>query len=162
MGALKEVTGQLPNRVVLEQAERGLASLSAWFGNDRSRRLLDFATFAPTARGLMGRSPAADRLVVELLSYYGDAETQVYLASIAGDASAAPENRSDAAVAFRRSVQRFGTLLTSKQIESQYDRQNQSRDEGPFTQAILNSLLDTLEARSKRVPFVELPPVPGM
>jgi hypothetical protein len=162
MGTLKEVTGQLPNRVALEQAERGLGSLSAWLGNDRSRRLLDFATFAPTARGLMGRSPAADRLVLELLSYFGDAETQVYLASLASDASAAPENRSAAAVAFRQSVQRFGTLLTSKQIESQYDRQNQSRHEGPFTQAILNSLLDTLEARSKRVPFVDLPPVPGM
>jgi hypothetical protein len=95
------------------------------------------------------------------LSYFGDAETQVYLASAAGNASMAAESRSAAAKAFRWSVQRFGTLLTSHQIMSQYDRQNQSQNEGPFTQALLNSILDTLEARMKRVPFVDLPPVPG-
>lgn len=162
MSSLKEVTGQLPSRVALEQAQLGLKSMSAWLGVDRSRRLLDFPAFAPTARGLMGHSADADRLVVELLSHFGDPETQVYLASVASDASASAESRSAAAQAFRMSVQRFGTLLTSHQIESQYLRQNQSASEGPFAQGILNSLLDTLEARSKRVPFVDLPPVPEM
>ncbi|MDP1561277.1 MAG: hypothetical protein Q8M16_07760 [Pirellulaceae bacterium] len=162
MSSLKEVTGQLPSLVALEQAQQGLKSMSAWLGIDRSRRLLDFPSFAPTARGLMGHSAETDRLIAEILSHFGDPDTQVYLASVASDASATAESRSAAARAFRLSVQRFGTLLTSKQIESQYLRQNQSASEGPFTQAILNSLLDTLEARSKRVPFVDLPPVPEM
>jgi hypothetical protein len=162
MTSLKEVTGQLPSRVAMEQAQLGLTTLSTWLANDRSRRLLDMHQFAPAARSLMGQSPASDRTIAELLSYFGDAETQVYLASSAADGSLPPESRSAAAHAFRASVQRFGTLLTLPQIESQYDRQNQSRNEGAFTQAILNSILDTLEARTKRIPFVDLPPVPGI
>lgn len=161
MSSLKEVTGQLPSRVAMEHAQLGLENLSSWLTSDRSRRLLDFHAFAPAARSLMGSSPTMDRAIVNLLSYFGDAETQVYLASAAGNASMAAESRSAAAKAFRWSVQRFGTLLTTHQIMSQYDRQNQSQNEGPFTQALLNSILDTLEARMKRVPFVDLPPVPG-
>jgi hypothetical protein len=162
MSSLKEVTGQVPSRVALEHAEQALTQISAWLNSDGSRRLLDLPSFAGEARGLLGIAGGTDRSIIEILARYGDPETQIYLAGVASDGTLSDEIRSAAAQGFRSSVQKFGTLMTSKQIESQYDRQNQSRNETPFTQAILNSILDTLEARTKRVPFAELPPVPGL
>lgn len=162
MSSWKEVTHQIPSSAAREQAAQALAQLPAWLESDRARRLLDFSVFAPAARGLIGSVGAADSVIVDVLSAYGDAETQIYLAGLAAEAAVNPETRSAAAKGFRSSVERFGTLMTSKQIEAQYDRQNQSQHEAPFTQAILNSILDTLEARTRKIPFSELPPIPSL
>src|SRR5690606_24690043 len=102
---------------------------------------------------LIGATPFMVKPAAELLSHYGDPETQVYLSGLAGDTGMPIEVRSAAARAFRDSVQRFGTLLTTKQIEIVYDRQNRSGREDKDTQDILNSVLDTLEARYRRTPF---------
>lgn len=162
MSSWKEVTRQMPSSVARENASQALAQLPAWLNSDRARRLLDFSVFAGSARGLIGTAGTADSVIVDVLSAYGDAETQIYLAGLAAEGAVTPEIRSAAAKGFRLSVERFGTLMTGKQIEAQYDRQNQSRNEAPFTQAILNSILDTLEARTKKIPFSELPPIPGL
>jgi hypothetical protein len=155
-------SGQLSSRVALDHAEQALTKLQPWLESQSSRRLLDFSVMAAGARGLLGLAPTSAPNIVKLLSHYGDPETQVYLASVAADAAIAPAVRSTAAAGFRDSVQRFGTLLTSDQIRAAYDRQNRSAQEGEFTQALLNSLLDTLEARSRRQPFDTLSPVPTL
>ncbi|MBL8890506.1 MAG: hypothetical protein JNL67_11060 [Planctomycetaceae bacterium] len=162
LSSWKEVTRQMPSSVARDHASQALAQLSVWLNSDRARRLLDFSVFAGSARGLIGSVGSADAVIVDVLSSYGDPETQLYLAGLAAEGAVTSEIRSAAAKGFRASVERFGTLMTSKQIEAQYDRQNQSRNEAPFTQAILNSILDTLEARTRKVPFSELPPIPGM
>jgi len=155
-------SGQLSSRVALDHAEQALGKLQPWLESQRSRRLLDFSVIAAGARGLLGLIPNSAPHIVTLLSHYGDPETQVYLASVAADAAIAPAVRSAAATGFRDSVQRFGTLLTSDQIRAAYERQNRSAQDGAFTQALLNSLLDTLEARSRRQPFEALAPVPSL
>lgn len=159
---LTAYSGQLSSRVAQDHAEQALVKLQPWLESPRSRRLLDFAVISGGARGLLGLAPNSAPHIVKLLAHYGDPETQVYLASVAADAAIAPGVRSAAATGFRDSVQRFGTLLTSDQIRAAYDRQNRSAQEGEFTQALLNSLLDTLEARSRRQPFDTLAPVPTL
>ena len=48
--------------------------------------------------------------------------------------------------AFGRSVKAFGVLLTSQQVLNQYERYNRSRDLDRETQALLGSILDSIEA----------------
>ncbi|HEX7376083.1 MAG TPA: hypothetical protein VF278_03175, partial [Pirellulales bacterium] len=46
------------------------------------------------------------------------------------------------------SVMRFGTLLTTGEIDLQYTRYNQSERQDAQTQAIMASMLDAMEARA--------------
>jgi HEAT repeat protein len=55
-------------------------------------------------------------------------------------------SRKAAAAAFAESVDVFGVLLTSAQIQQQYERYNQSRSLDAETQQVLSGLLDVIEA----------------
>jgi hypothetical protein len=54
--------------------------------------------------------------------------------------------RQAAVAAFREAVQRCGLLLTTGEIQRQYDRYNQSAREDPATQKVLGLILDCIEA----------------
>ena len=108
----------------------------------------------------MTSEPTLSVPAIEVLSFHPNPQSQVFLASIASEATQPRTVSEHAAKAFRTSVERFGTLLTSQQIQQQYQRQNESQLEGAFTQGILNSILDTLEARYHQTPFDQLPPIP--
>jgi DNA-binding response OmpR family regulator len=148
-----------PNRVAIDHAQHALTLVNQWAADDKARQLLDYPQFAPAAQSVLGLHPQLDPAILELLSNYGNPETQWYLANLAGDTGRPVATQVAAATAFRASVKRFGTLLTSQQIAAQYERQNRSAQEAPLTQNILNSILDTLEARFRQTPFDALPPI---
>lgn len=143
-----------------DQMSACVLTLKEWLADPVSRRLLDFDLLAPAAQGIMTSEPTLSVPAIEVLSFHPNPQSQVFLASIASEATQPRTVREHAAKAFRTSVERFGTLLTSQQIQQQYQRQNESQLEGAFTQGILNSILDTLEARYHQTPFDQLPPIP--
>jgi response regulator RpfG family c-di-GMP phosphodiesterase len=85
---------------------------------------------------------------VIVLATLGTATSQQTLADLAGQLARPTDVRQAAADAFANSVARFGTLLTTGEINAQYNRYNQSERQDAETQAILASILDTIEARA--------------
>ncbi len=55
-------------------------------------------------------------------------------------------NRQAAAAAFSKSVEDFGVLLTTDQIQHQYDQYNSSKAADAETQAVLGTVLDVIES----------------
>jgi len=51
--------------------------------------------------------------------------------------------------AFADSVETGGTLLTSVEIQQQYDRYNASKTASKDTQEVLGAILDVIEAKGK-------------
>jgi CheY-like chemotaxis protein len=83
-----------------------------------------------------------------VLSALGTAESQHVLVNLASQPLAPLVMRQAAAQAFARSVARYGTLLTTVEIATQYDRYNQSERLDRETQQVLSSILDVIEARA--------------
>lgn len=83
-----------------------------------------------------------------VLGSLGTATSQRTLIDVASQLAQAPEVRRAAAHAFAASVARFGTLLTTGEIQRQYERYNESQRQDTDTQALLGSVLDTIEARA--------------
>ncbi|HVX16373.1 MAG TPA: hypothetical protein VHC22_34625 [Pirellulales bacterium] len=84
----------------------------------------------------------------KVLGTLGTASSQKTLADLASQLARPADVREAARGAFAHSVSRFGTLLTTGEINQQYARYNQSEQEDAQTQAILASILDTIEARA--------------
>jgi CheY-like chemotaxis protein len=84
----------------------------------------------------------------QVLGRLGTATSQRALVNLVGQAARPVEVRRAAVQAFGESVARFGTLLTTTEIRRQYDRYNQSLRQDTDSQAVLASILDTIEARS--------------
>jgi CheY-like chemotaxis protein len=84
----------------------------------------------------------------KVLGVLGTAPSQRTLLDVIGQPAQPLEVRRAAAQAFAESVARFGTLLTTSEIGRQYDRYNQSLGQDADSQALLASILDTIEARS--------------
>lgn len=89
-------------------------------------------------------SSAAARVLATL----GTANSQKTLVDLASQFGRPEEVRQLAAKAFADSVARFGTLLTTGEINLQYTRYNQSERQDAQTQAVLASILDAMEARA--------------
>lgn len=83
-----------------------------------------------------------------VLASLGTATSQKTLVDVASEPVQPIETRQAADRAFANSVARFGTLLTTGEINLQYDRNNQSQEQDPDTQKVLSSILDTIEARA--------------
>lgn len=103
--------------------------------------LLQAANSATPSNGIIGvlgqlGSPAAQRTLVDLAS-----ATSQPLAL-----------RQAAALAFGENVIRYGTLLTTVEINRQYERYNASESLDKPTQQVLASLLDVMEARAASLP----------
>jgi hypothetical protein len=92
----------------------------------------DLSVKASAVLGNLG-TPAAQQALVELASR---------------DAASMAERRA-ALEGFRAAVQRRGVLLTVAEIQSQYDRYNQSADANPASQAVLGMILDCIELPTK-------------
>jgi CheY-like chemotaxis protein len=75
---------------------------------------------------------------------------QLALVNLASDTNFDIVDRQAAAKAFAAAVERRGVLLTTREIGAQFDRYNASESLDTDTQAVLASILDTIEARSKR------------
>ena len=77
----------------------------------------------------------------------GTHESQRVLVETASAGPLPIETRQAAAAAFATSVEQFGLLLTGDEIVRQYDLYNASEREPQETQAVLGSLLDTIESQ---------------
>lgn len=97
-------------------------------------------------------SPATSAAAIRALSQFGSPVAQRTLADLAGATTWPIEVRKAAAEGFNASVSRYGTLLTTAEISRQYDRYNASATADAATQAVLGSLLDTIEARATKLP----------
>jgi hypothetical protein len=84
----------------------------------------------------------------EILATLGTPGSQRTLVDLASFASQPLELRQAAATAFAASVADFGALLTTGEIQQQYDRYNQSETQDQATQKVLGSILDAVEARA--------------
>jgi CheY-like chemotaxis protein len=84
----------------------------------------------------------------KVLGTLGTATSQKSLVDLTSQTGRPEEMRQAAAQAFAASVSRFGTLLTTGEINLQYTRYNQSEGQDAQTQAILASILDAIEARA--------------
>lgn len=81
----------------------------------------------------------------ETLGNLGTPLAQRQLADIASENQLAPEIRQAAVAALDRAIQRRGIMLTSGQIQLQYDRYNASEELPEETQRILSGILDAIE-----------------
>jgi len=153
--------GFSPIPQIIAQADRYLVlqNLSRWANDPELQNNLDFQLLGDSVRDLVFL-PEIGRFASNLLSKHGNAKSQTALLDSASSIQTSPAVRSAAAKGFRQSVQRFGLLLTATQLKTQYKRQNQSGKDDKFSQDIHNSLLDTIEARHRKVKFEDLSPVP--
>lgn len=79
------------------------------------------------------------------LARIADRVAQTVLLDTASAAARPLADRRKAAEAFAASVNRHGVLLSSRQVEQQYDRYNASRTLDRDTQQLLGKILDTIE-----------------
>jgi hypothetical protein len=59
------------------------------------------------------------------------------------------EQRLEASQAFEKAIARTGTLLTTTEIQQQYDRYNASESQSAEAQKILGQILDAIENRHR-------------
>ncbi|MEN1681837.1 MAG: armadillo/beta-catenin-like repeat-containing protein [Planctomycetota bacterium] len=77
----------------------------------------------------------------------GTPESQRELLTAASLGTGSIETRKAAAEAFAKSIDQFGTLLTTTEIQRQYDRYNASEGADAETQGVLGSVLDAIEEK---------------
>ncbi len=86
-----------------------------------------------------------------VLGNLGNAESQRALVDLASFSTQPLPIRAAALRAFRDNAHRYGILLTTDEMQRQYDRYNASADLDPKTQRILGMILDTLEVFTQSV-----------
>ncbi|MFK7769091.1 MAG: HEAT repeat domain-containing protein [Mariniblastus sp.] len=83
----------------------------------------------------------------QILSKLGTPTAQRELVNFASQSGLPLKERQNVVEAFAESVKTGGTLLTTKEIQQQYDRYNASRNEPEELQSVLGSILDVIEAQ---------------
>lgn len=128
-----------------QQAEQSVAWIAEIIARDheiynlrRIERPLTTALWLPTTNAGAAR----------VLATLGTATSQQSLVDLASQLTQPVEMRQAASGAFAASVAQFGTLLTSTEINLQYDRYNASEGQDEATQRLLAGILDTMEARA--------------
>jgi len=129
-----------------ERAEMAGAALD-WLGQllARDHTFYDLRRQAPVVEAALYLPEFAARSA-NALALLGTPASQRALVNFASHRSVPIEARRAVARAFAESVERHGILLTSDEILRQYDRYNASAALDADTQAVLGSLLDTLES----------------
>jgi CheY-like chemotaxis protein len=143
----KLVAGEM---VPFAQRQRQAAQAIAWLAelSVRSQGVYDLKRAEDTAMGALYVPPLAPKAAA-MLANLGTAESQVALVEIASRLTQPLEVRKAAVVAFGESTRRYGILLTTDQIQRQYDRYNASANQDVATQKTLGLILDDIEAPTK-------------
>ena len=94
---------------------------------------------------LVGQTKQASSIASNL----GTPRSQRELLNYASQNGQSLEKRVVVADAFAASVKKFGVLLTTDEIEQQYERYNSSATEPKEVQAVFGSLLDSIESKRK-------------
>jgi len=138
---------QGPEWVGFEERQRQAAQAMHW--------LAELAQQGPKLYDLHGLEPTVQRALyvphlagpaAKVLASLGTPSSQKVLVDLASRGSQALEIRQTAVDAFAQSVQKFGLLLTTAEIEHQYDRYNASRHLPVETQKVLGRILDVIES----------------
>lgn len=87
----------------------------------------------------------------QILGNLGTPTAQTALVDLASEPAQPIEARQAAVSALGASLVDHGTLLTTRQIDRQYERYNQSQEQNAESQRILGSILDLLEARAAAI-----------
>lgn len=142
--SLLAVSGRVPAPAPerLQQAQSALEWMANWCppGSLYELRRME----APLVNAVW--QPALSAASAEVLACLGTPRAQRTLVNVASTVTLPLELREAASQAFSRSVDHFGILLTTSEIELQYDRYNQSAALDEATQKLLGSILDRLEA----------------
>lgn len=138
----RRMTGPEERRRQAEQAVAWLDELSSKGYEIYNLRRIE----TPLSRALW--LPETSAPAARVLAALGTPTSQQSLLELAGQLTQPLEVRQAAAGAFAASVARFGTLLTSSQINQQYDRYNASELHDEETQRLLAGILDVMEARA--------------
>jgi hypothetical protein len=91
-------------------------------------------------------TPALSQKAIAVLAQINSPEAQRALAETAGRDTRSLDIREAAAAAFRQNIQAHGILLTSEEIQQQYQRYNNDKKHDSAAQKILGQILDCLEA----------------
>lgn len=86
-------------------------------------------------------------VVSQILSHLGTPAAQRALVNLASEGALSVEQRKEASKAFEEAIARSGTLLTTAEIQQQYDRYNASENQPVESQQILGQILDAIEDR---------------
>ena len=138
-------TQLVPLEVRQQQAVRALGHLASL---STARDLYDLRRIETAAMAAL-TTPHLTVPAVSVIGNIGTPESQRALVELASRPVARLEDRQAASRAFLENTWRFGILLTRAEIARQYDLYNNSEKQGPATQRILSSILDSLEARAE-------------
>ena len=94
-------------------------------------------------------SPGFTEQASKILAGLGTPDSQRELVNFASQSGLPIADREKVVEAFAGSVSNGGTLLTSVEIQQQYDRYNASKTESKESQALLGTILDVIEAKAK-------------
>jgi CheY-like chemotaxis protein len=92
---------------------------------------------------------------MDVMSAVGSVDGQVALAEMAANAKLAEAERVAAAMAFGKSVKRFGMLMPSSEIQQTYDLYNQLGPNDPAAAKALGLILDIAEAQAGKTDWPE-------
>jgi hypothetical protein len=98
--------------------------------------------------GLLNRQRFTDP-AIQIIETLGTPDAQRALVNFASQNGYPIEQRTAASMAFGRSIREKGLLLTTAEIQLQYDRYNASENESVDSQRVLGSILDQIEHRSR-------------
>ncbi len=129
-------------RIHADAAMRWLARVA----NDRQR--YGFYELGPHESTLIRTlyTPSYTDLSSSILAGLGTASAQRELVTYASQRGIPQQDRLAAAAAFDQSVRTSGVLLTTTEIQLQYDRYNASKREPVESQKVLGALLDSIES----------------
>jgi CheY-like chemotaxis protein len=136
------------NRVPVGQRAAQAVHALTWLGQlvAKNRAFYDLTTATPEFESALYHEGASKSAVLAL-ARLGTPDSQRALLNHASESTLPAAARTEAAQAFRHNVAKFGVLLTTDEILSQYDRYNASAGADAATQHVLSHLLDTIESR---------------
>ncbi len=130
-----------------QQAARSLELLAEL--SKTSRKLYDLRRVQDCVLTAL-RNPKLAPKAVEVLASVNSAESQRALVDLASRFTQPLALRQAAGKAFRENTEKYGVLLTTAEIQQQYNRYNESKEQDAATQKVLSLILDCLEAAAKR------------
>ncbi len=126
------------------QAVQAVTWLAELLGRDRE--FYSLHSHAPVIEASLHHTKAIEQAMAAF-EKLGTPASQVALVDFASQNPFPIESRRVAATAFHGSVQVHGVLLTTDEIQRQYDRYNASATADADTHQVLGSLLDSIESR---------------
>lgn len=142
-----------PEWVPWQQRQRQAVQAMQWLAQlaQKRQKLYDLHGLEPMlVRALQVPSLAAS--AAEVLAFLGSPASQTALVELASRGTHSLQLRQAAVDAFAKNVQKFGLLLTTVQIERQYDLYHASAHLPPETRKILGRILEVIESASSVEP----------